>query len=349
MTHNGTHAIEGQRVRALLETTRPVVAPKAAKAAAAPPIASRGIDGEALACLDLPDPVYLARPWIVEGVTLVVGRPKIGKTTLLRQLCHAANSGGAFLSSPVGAADVTFLSLEEGERLMRAKLRAMAVPLAQFRGIRFEFDWPQGALGADKLRERFESTPAKGQRVVVVDSLQRFRAMPDRTLPAFAQDYEAVRVLAELAKDFPGLAVLVLHHTTKATVDDPVAAISGTYGLTAAADNYLILLRQGEAFRLHCGGRCWEGDAADYELEQVKPAGWSLVGEWHGADASVTPMQRQVLALLRAGAQTRGTLAKALGVDDATKVSHLLSKLQTKGLVEPIANGWCLSSTKGGD
>jgi RecA-family ATPase len=328
------------------EMSRPVVATLPG-VTLAPPAASRSIDGEALASLDLADPQYLTRPWIVEGVTLVVGRPKIGKTTLLRQLCHAANAGGSFLSSPVAAGDVTFLSLEEGERLMRAKLRAMGVAPAEFRGIRFEFDWPQAALGAEKLRERFAATPAHGQRLVVVDSLQRFRAMPDRTLPAYAQDYEAVKVLAELAKDVPGLAVLVLHHTTKAQPDDPVAAISGTYGLTAAADNYLILLRQGEAFRLHCGGRCWEGDSTDYELEQVKPARWALVGEWHGADARVTPKQRQVLTQLQSGAKTRAEIAQALGVDDPTKVSHLLRGLQDKGLVEPIANGWCLTRSRG--
>jgi len=44
---------------------------------------ARSYDAAALVAMDLPDPTYVSRPWIAEGVTLLCGRPKIGKTTLL--------------------------------------------------------------------------------------------------------------------------------------------------------------------------------------------------------------------------------------------------------------------------
>ncbi len=234
---------------------------------AAPASASPGFDAADLMTCDMPDPVYVCRPWISEGVTLIVGRPKIGKTTLLRQIAVQANSAGQMLSSPCAPADVLFLSLEEGPRLMRSKLKAMNLRPETLKGIRIEFEWPQGALGVERIREwLLARVPSDRIPVVIVDSLTRFRPPPPERGMQFVADYDAVKMLADVAKEFPGLAVLVLHHTTKATPDDPVAAISGTYGLTAAADNYMILLKQGQQFRLHVGGRLWALDDADFEL-----------------------------------------------------------------------------------
>src|SRR5678815_4517436 len=88
-----------------------------------PPIPA-GESAFALLERDIPEPVRLCDPWATEGVNLIAGRPKLGKTTLVRQKLAAAAVGGAFLDSaftkPVRC---IFLSLEEGELLCRAKLR----------------------------------------------------------------------------------------------------------------------------------------------------------------------------------------------------------------------------------
>ena len=85
---------------------------------------SRSYDAADLVALDMPEPTYIVRPYVPEGAILVCGRPKVGKTTLLRQLGFAANHGGLLFSARCALADVLFLSLEEGERIMRKKLAA---------------------------------------------------------------------------------------------------------------------------------------------------------------------------------------------------------------------------------
>jgi RecA-family ATPase len=213
------------------------------------PEVSRGYDAADLVAMDMPDPAYICRPWIAEGVTLLVGRPKVGKTTMLRQLALQANVAGRFFTAPCQSTQVLFLSLEEGDRLMRKKLAASGATQEMLRGIRMEFEWPQGAAGVERMREWLQARDATRLPLIVIDSLTRFRIPPSDRGNAFTEDYNTVKSLADLCKEFPGLAIVILHHTTKAMPDDPVSAISGTYGLSAATENYLIILKQGEQFR----------------------------------------------------------------------------------------------------
>lgn len=305
---------------------------------------ARGYDAADLVSMDMPDPVYACRPWVAEGLTLFVGRPKLGKTTMMRQLACALNVGDRFLDGDCLHTPVMFLSLEEGERLFRTKLKRDGVRPEQLRGIRLEFEWPQGGDGVAALRLWLMARPVADRRVVIViDSLTRFRTPPSDRGHAFTEDYNAVKLLADLAKEFPGLSVLVLHHTTKAIPDDPVASISGTYGLSAAADSYLILMKQGTKFRLHAGGRLWEGDCADFEVARDSGR-WRLVGEWEDPAApGMTPKQREVMELLRDGAKSNKVLLQHTG-QTASALSHLMTAMERRGLVIRMANGWGIAT-----
>lgn len=293
------------------------------------------IDGESLLALDLPETHYLCRPWIPEGVTILAGRPKIGKTTLLRQIAVCASSGATLWGRPCTQAEVLFLSLEEGQKLMRKKLLLAGYAGAQLRCIRFHWRWRTGAGGVADIRARIEANPAI--RFVIVDSLTRFRDAPTRDKPQFHQDYEAVRLLADIAKDFPGLSIIVLHHTKKDQGDDPIADISGTFGLTAAADNYMVMRREAGEYVLHCGGRYWDEAEDAFRLRRDGGA-WSLEGI--AAPVRLSPMQRQYLDVLRAeGTVTTRGMARRFSVRDNT-ASEILAELQAKGLADRTADGW---------
>lgn len=294
-----------------------------------------GIDGDALLALDLPETHYLCRPWIPEGVTILAGRPKVGKTTLLRQIAVCASDGAPLWGKPCAQTEVLFLSLEEGRKLMRKKLMLAGYSGAQLRRIRFHWQWRTGVGGIGDLHERLKVNPAI--RFVIVDSLTRFRDAPTRDKPQFHQDYEAVRMLADVAKDIPGLTIIVLHHTKKDQGDDPIADISGTFGLTAAADNYMVMRRESGEFVLHCGGRYWDEPQDAFRLRRAGGV-WALEGV---ADAArLSPMQRQYLDTLRAeGTVTTRGMARRFKVRDST-ASEVMAELQAKGLVDRTADGW---------
>lgn len=300
------------------------------------------IDAADLVSADMAEPTFIVEPWIAEGVTLVVGRPKIGKTTLMRQLVLTVNTGRTFLGEQCNRAPTLFLCLEEGERMMRMKLQRAGVPVADLRGISLMFEWPQGADGVNALGHWLSHTVPRGERaLVVIDSLTRFRTMPDQRANAFLQDYYAVCGLTELCKEHPGLAVVLLHHTRKAVdVDDPINCISGTLGLPAVIENFHILLKQGGKYRLHVGGRTWMREVTDFELERSEDAsGWLLRGEWEGEIETLPPKQAAVYGALCKGAKTRKVIAEAVGMPE-NNVSKVITSLEDRGLVRRLANGY---------
>lgn len=298
------------------------------------------IDGEALLALELPDVQYLCRPWVPEGVTLLAGAPKVGKTTLLRQFGASVSSGATLWGAACAQADVLFLSLEEGQKLMRRKLLLAGYRGDQVRRIRFHWKWRPGVEGVADLRDRLRACPEI--RLIIIDSLTRFRDAPTRDKPQFHQDYEAVRLLADITKDHPGLSIIVLHHTKKDQAGDPIADISGTFGLSAAADNYMVLRRESGEFVLHCGGRYWDETEDAFRL--VREAGaWALEGA--ALTVRLSPMQRGYLDALKAeGTITTRGMARRFEVRDST-ASEILSELQGKGLVERTSDGWRCSAS----
>lgn len=297
---------------------------------------SHGFDLADLMEMDLPEPKFVCKPFIAEGLTIFAGRPKIGKTTLIRQLLLAANNGTEFFGENCEKVQALFLSLEEGKALARNKFKAMADPLLA-RGIRIDFEWHKGDEGVVRLRQYLTENPSV--RLVVIDCLSRFRANANKATPQFQQDYNTITDLQNVCKDFPGLAIIVLHHTTKADFDDPIDCISGTYGLTAACDSYGVLLRKGDQFRLHWGGRLWDSDTCDFEL--VREGGrWQMLGAWDFDGAGLPASQRAVLEILqKEGTVTCGGIATRLAISPAG-ASDLLKKLQHAGLVRKDRAGF---------
>jgi len=242
---------------------------------------------------DMPPIAYLREPWIAEGLNILAGRPKLGKTTLLRQKLAAVAGGAAFFNAHGPQAAALFLCLEEGDRLARKKFELAGFADAALASILVYFKWRRGKDGVLDLLRILDEYPYI--RFVGIDSLTRFRDVPDARMPAFTCDYEAVSSLHAVAKARPGLAIDVTHHTRKAKSDDPLDDISGTYGLSAACDSYWVMRYHEDGAVLHVGGRLWELDATQFQLRRGRQV-WELAGEYTGASTT----QIETLDALRA-------------------------------------------------
>jgi len=225
---------------------------------------------------DIPEPLRLCDPWATEGVNIIAGRPKLGKTTLERQKLAAAATGGPFLDSHFPQPCLcAFLSLEEGQLLTRLKFKQANFTESALTGIQIHFNWERGPLGVLMLDAYLTTNP--DVQFVVIDSLSRFRSIPDARTPAFMADYEAVNELHECSKKHPGVCIDVIHHTRKAKGDDPMDDISGTYGLTAAADSCVVLRHHADGAAMFIAGRLWTRDDNSYILKR-DGGSWAMVG-----------------------------------------------------------------------
>lgn len=134
-------------------------------------------------------------------------------------------------------------------------------------------------------------------RLIVFDTLERVRPSEDPKARLYHSDYQAVQGLQDLAKEF-GVCILVVHHTRKQDASDHLDLVSGSTGLTGAADGVLVLKRsRGESdATLTANGR----DFPDTELAlkfDGELCDWRALGD--AAEYRLSNERRNILELLR--------------------------------------------------
>ena len=196
---------------------------------------------------------FLVDELLPEGLHILAGAPKIGKSWLALWLCLCASQGQALWNFATTQGEALYLSLEDSFQRIQTRLFDLtedAPPTLHF------------AIMADTLKHGLEQqieqflTEHPTTKLVVIDTLQRVRsAGSDSNL--YANDYQDVGLLKQLA-DRHHIAILLIHHLRKLHDDDPMNMISGSTGLSGAADSAFVLqknARSANAASLHCTGR----------------------------------------------------------------------------------------------
>ena len=196
---------------------------------------------------------FLVDELIPEGLHILAGAPKIGKSWLALWLCLCVAQGQPLWNFAVTQGEVLYLSLEDSYRRIQSRLFDLteeAPPTLHF------------AIMADTLKHGLEQqieqflTEHPTTKLVVIDTLQRVRsAGSDSNL--YANDYQDIGLLKRLA-DRRQIAILLIPHLRKLHDDDPMNMISGSTGLSGAADSTFVLQKSSRLANiasLHCTGR----------------------------------------------------------------------------------------------
>ena len=103
----------------------------------------------------------------------------------------------------------------------------------------------------------------------MIDTLQKIRdIIPDTN--SYAGDYRDLSSLKNLAENHH-IAILLIHHLRKMKDDDPMNMISGTTGISGAADSNFVLKRKDRnspRAELHCTGRDIESRVLELCLQK---------------------------------------------------------------------------------
>lgn len=177
-----------------------------------------------------------------EGLTILGGRIKLGKSWMMYDISTAIGYGGyAFGSIAVEQGDVLHLALEDGERWVQTRLRQMLGDTPKPERVELLERFPRLDLGGlDEIEAWAEE--AVNPRLVVVDTLVRARRPRGGNEDWYCYDYASIEPLKALADRFR-MAVVVHHLNKSQGATDPFDLISGSNGLAACADSTLILAR----------------------------------------------------------------------------------------------------------
>jgi len=298
-----------------------------------------------LTAFELGGMTFPAIKWVVpgylpEGCTILAGRPKLGKSWLALDIALAVARGTYCLGEvkcTQGA--VLYLALEDNLRRLKSRVEKVTPPASHEpwpKEISFATEWPRCENGGlEKIKAWLKA--ANNPRLVIVDVLAQFRSGRIDNETLYEADYQSLKALQELASAF-NIGVLVIHHVRKGSGDiDPFERVSGTMGLTGAADTALILDRSGEGCSLYGRGRDIEEfeKAVTFNKENCR---WSVQGD--AMEVRRTDERSQILETLRdsGDAMSPTDIAAMTGMKNAN-VRKLLGKLVKAGDVTKAKYG----------
>lgn len=231
-----------------------------------------------LMAVEFPAPNWAVPGLIAEGVTLLVGPPKVGKSWLALNLGVSLAAGTPALGLiPVEAGPVLYLALEDTPRRLQNRMRKVLAGQPASRDLTLDTYCPPMPEGGDTYIAGWLNENA-GARLVVIDVFTKVRGRPPiGTGSAYEADYAAIGIIKRLA-DAYAVPIVLVHHVRKAGSDDFLATVSGTNGLAGASDAVLVLERaraQADGI-LHVTGR--DVEEADHALSFDPGIGaWSLL------------------------------------------------------------------------
>ena len=214
---------------------------------------------------------------IAEGISLLSGPPKVGKSWLAYGLGLAvAGAGKALDTIEVEHGDVLYLALEDTAKRLQDRMRKMLGSTPAPKRLTLHTTCPPLTDGGGHaIAGWLERHP--DARLIIIDVLARIRGRDDTGMSAYDADYAAITRIKRLA-DHYGVAVVLVHHVRKASSEDFLTEVSGTNGLAGAADAVLVLKRsRGDADGvLHITGR--DVDENEYALRFIPNSGtWTLL------------------------------------------------------------------------
>lgn len=272
------------------------------------------VDADTLTSTPLTALRYVVDQLLPQGLHILAGAPKIGKSWLALWLCLRVAKGEKVWDFETRQGFVLYLCLEDSYTRIQRRLLQISedAPAAlHFANLSERIGGGLEAQLGDFLSEY------PGTVLVVIDTLQKVRGGMADSNP-YANDYRDISALKALA-DQHGIAILLIHHLRKMNDEDPLNMISGTTGISGATDSSFVLKpsrRGSDTATLYCTGRDIEYQELPLRFRRDTHI-WELTEAVTTEEPIIDPALSSLSAFLKKMAAFNGT---------ATELSFLLGQ-----------------------
>ena len=263
------------------------------------------------------------------GLVFVAAKPKVGKSTLVRNLALAVAQGGDFLGRRCAQGMVIYLALEERRSEVRRHFRLMGgdpedpvlVHVAK--------------APADSLKALLPLIRKHRPILVIIDPLLRFTRVRDER--SYAELSNALEGMMAAARE-QYVCIVATHHAPKATGTEAIDALLGSTALSGAADTVMVLRRQAQERTVETVQRYGSADLERTVLT-LDPGTGLLRLASTVAEARCQETRRRVLELLGSGEEM--TTPEVIDAADGRKADLLqaLADLAASGQVTRFGTG----------
>ena len=231
------------------------------------------IDGAFLMSQPLRPPNFVVDTLLSQGLHILAGSPKVGKSWLALWLAVTVAKGEPVWGMRVKRGTTLYLCLEDS--VLRIQNRLFEITEDAPDSVHFCTECAPIGQGLEEQVDAFVAA-YPDTVLVIIDTLQMIRPVHDAT---YANDYRDLSVLKRLA-DKHGIAILLIHHLRKEKADDVFHRISGTTAISGAVDSSFTLVEEkrgsGKA-KLSCVGR--DIEYRELELQRGSENVWELVSD----------------------------------------------------------------------
>ena len=231
------------------------------------------VDGASLMSQPLRPPNFVVDSLLSQGLHILAGSPKVGKSWLALWLSVTVAKGEPVWGMSARQGTTLYLCLEDS--VLRIQNRLFEITEDAPDSVHFCTECAPIGQGLEEQLNTF-LTAHPDTVLVIIDTLQMIRPVHDTT---YANDYRDLSVLKRLA-DKHGLAILLIHHLRKEKAEDVFHRISGTTAISGAVGSSFTLVEErrgsGRA-KLTCIGR--DIEYRELELERNGDNVWELLSD----------------------------------------------------------------------
>lgn len=229
-----------------------------------------------LAQMDLPPLKFVVNEILPQGIFILGGSPKVGKSWLALDFCFNVATGGKALGFQTLQGTVLYLMLEDNIRRMQDRIH------------KFNKDGVNKLFVVNKAPNIYEGLVAqvlnflekhKDVNLVCIDTLINIRNMKETSI-SYSNDYREIQILRQITDVFP-ITLLLIHHGRKMPDADPANMLSGSTGLTGAVDGLFFLdkpKRTGDDAKLTIVNRDTKEFCFDLTFDR-STCRWRLIGD----------------------------------------------------------------------
>lgn len=296
------------------------------------------IDAETLYYKPLEHPKMLIDGVLSDGLAIMAGDSKIGKSWMVLWMCLQISKGESVWGLPTRKTDVVYLALEDREWRVQQRMQ----DLTDTPPDNLHFGFSCGQLGAElesQIEDVLKDYPSTG--LLFIDTLQMVRDNVSAKVNAYARDYKDLSSLKKIA-DNHGICIFVVHHTRKERDGGNIFNdMTGSTGIMGVADTGMILRKDdrfGDNATLCITGRDVEEKKLKMQMRGVK---WEITEELSADDLRkerIPDFVFKVVDFLFEHRQFEGTVTELLAAVDNTELKpNVASKYLTRFYSEVFA------------
>ncbi len=306
------------------------------------------INAEELQSRPFIPPTFLVDGLIPQGVSLLCGPSKCGKSWLVLWMAMRICQGEPVWGMKTHPCEVLYLCLEDTCSRLQDRLYRLPDPAPPGLWLMIAAGKLHGGL-EEQIEDHLAAHPAT--ELIIIDTFQKIRTAHGSGVGVYAGDYEDVSALKRIA-DEAHISILLVHHLRKQKDgSDPFNQISGSNGILGAADAAFVMIkerRSQDTTSMYLTGR----DVPYQELVlRMENCVWELVERKHEdelREEEIPPFLHRLLGFLQEHPDWTGTatqLVEQMDEDEGMKyrVIKILSRFQHDYL-EP--NGITFSSRR---